>query len=83
MLTVYCDIWVPLIVACFIYACFKTYGRKHVTARIDSLGLSWLQQAIAIPFIVVTLFFCKVLLAYRVKRTVLGHITYLRCAHVN
>lgn len=34
-------------------------AEKHVTARIDSLGLSWLQQAIAIPFIVVTLFFAK------------------------
>src|SRR6185436_8513083 len=32
---------------------------KHVAGNINSLALSWLQQAIALPFILVTLFFAK------------------------
>lgn len=32
-------------------------AEKHVTARIDSLGMAWIQQAIALPFIIGTLFF--------------------------
>ena len=32
---------------------------KHVVGKIDSLALAWLQQAVAIPFILVTLFFAK------------------------
>ena len=32
---------------------------KHVAGNINSLALSWLQQAVALPFILVTLFFAK------------------------
>lgn len=32
---------------------------KHVSGNINSLALSWLQQAIAIPFILATIFFAK------------------------
>ncbi len=32
---------------------------KHVAGRTDALVLSWLQQAIALPFILVTLFFAR------------------------
>lgn len=34
-------------------------AEKQVSGRIDSLGLSWIQQAVALPFIIFTLFFAK------------------------
>lgn len=32
---------------------------KHVAGRINSLAMSWVQQAVALPFIVATLFFAR------------------------
>ena len=32
---------------------------KHVSGKINSLALAWLQQAVALPFIIATLFFAK------------------------
>jgi drug/metabolite transporter (DMT)-like permease len=34
-------------------------AEKHATGRINSLSLTWLQQTIALPFIIFTLFFSK------------------------
>ncbi len=32
---------------------------KHISGKINSLALAWLQQAVALPFIIATLFFAK------------------------
>lgn len=34
-------------------------AEKHATGKIDSLALTWIQQAAAMPFIILTLFFAK------------------------
>ncbi len=34
-------------------------AEKHATGKIDSLALTWLQQAVALPFIIGALFFAK------------------------
>jgi transporter family protein len=34
-------------------------SEKHVSGKINSLAMAWLQQAIALPFIIATLFFAK------------------------
>lgn len=34
-------------------------AEKHVSGKIDSLGMTWIQQAVALPFIIVTLFFAR------------------------
>lgn len=34
-------------------------AEKHVSGKIDSLGMTWIQQAVALPFIIITLFFAR------------------------
>jgi drug/metabolite transporter (DMT)-like permease len=34
-------------------------SEKHVAGKMNTLALSWLQQAIALPFIIITLFFAR------------------------
>ena len=34
-------------------------AEKHVSGKIDSLGMTWIQQAVALPFIIFTLFFAR------------------------
>ncbi len=51
--------WFPLSLLALSMLVARRSTEKHVAGNINSLALSWLQQAIALPFILVTLFFAK------------------------
>jgi drug/metabolite transporter (DMT)-like permease len=51
--------WFPLSLLALSMLVSRRSAEKKAAGHIDSLALTWLQQAMALPFIVVTLFFAK------------------------
>ncbi|HSX17720.1 MAG TPA: EamA family transporter [Patescibacteria group bacterium] len=51
--------WFPLSLLALAMLVSRRSAEKHATGKINSLALTWLQQATALPFIILTLFFAK------------------------
>jgi drug/metabolite transporter (DMT)-like permease len=51
--------WFPLSLLALLMLTARRSAEKKATSSINSMALAWLQQAVAMPFIIATLFFAK------------------------